>query len=175
MINQNTKTVLRRSYIVLFAVALAATALVYSIHDWFDYQLIGRLGLGHTAADAVCTFVIILLAFIGQRLVSLVLFRDMEVGSITANQELQDRIKRINGAAQDVVSELNQVHVFNDVVRGQMNMIIEETEKAAFDITERLQTIDEVVTRLNSFVDSISRESSDLLSRSEVVSYTTRS
>jgi len=163
----NTKTLLRRSSILLLAVGVAATLLVYFIHDWFDYQLMGRFGLSHAAADSVGTLVVILAAFVGQRLVSLLFFHDVDVGNITSNQELLDRIRRKNDAAGEVAAELKQVRTFNDVVRGQMDMIIKETEKAAFDIAERLQTIDQVVTRLNSFVDSTAQESTELLSRSE--------
>jgi methyl-accepting chemotaxis protein len=163
----NTKTLLRRSSIHLLVVGVAAIMVVYFIHDWFDNQLMGRFGLSHAAADSVGTFVVILAAFVGQRLVSLLLFRDMDVGNITSNQELLKRIKRKNDAAGEVAAELKQVRTFNDVVRGQMDMIIKETEKAAFDIAERLQTIDQVVTRLNSFVDGTVQESAELLNRSE--------
>ncbi len=167
MMDQNTKTVLGRSSVILLVVGVVATVLVYSIHDWFDYQLIGRFGLSHTMADAVGTLVIIFVAFVGQRLLSLALFRDMDVGNTKANHELQERVNRMNDAAKEVAAELKQVGTFNNVVRGQMNMIIEETEKAAFDIAERLQTIDQVVTRLSSFVDNITQESTDFLNRSE--------
>jgi len=70
-------------------------------------------------------------------------------------------------APEEVAVELAQMHTFNDVLRGQLEMIIEETEKAAFDIASRLQTIDEVVTRLNQFVDSTSAESAALVAQSE--------
>lgn len=143
------------------------TAMVYSIHDWFDYQLIGKFGMSHAAADSVGTLVIILAAFIGQRLISLVIFRDIDVGNSSTTQALQEKINRKSDAAGEVATELKQVTTFNDVVRGQMEMVIQETEKAAFDIADRLQTIDQVVTRLNSFVDTAAQESTDLLLRSE--------
>jgi methyl-accepting chemotaxis protein len=59
------------------------------------------------------------------------------------------------------------VGTYNDVVRNQLNLVIGETEKAAFDIASRLQTIDGVVTNLNTLVDSTSRESSELLAKTE--------
>lgn len=163
----NAKTVLRRSSAVLLGVGLAATLLVYLGHDWFDYHLFPLLGLGHRAADTLGTLAAILVAFVGQRLVSLAVFRDPDVGSSTANQELLKQIQLKNKAAAEVATELKQVRTFNDVMRGQMDMIVKETEKAAFDIAERLQTIDQVVTRLGGFVDNSTREASDLLARSE--------
>jgi methyl-accepting chemotaxis protein len=48
-----------------------------------------------------------------------------------------------------------------------MEMIVKESEKAAFDIASRLQTIDDVVTKLGSFVDQSSHESSDFLERAD--------
>jgi methyl-accepting chemotaxis protein len=165
--DSNASTVLRRSSAVLLGVAVVATLLVYSIHDWFDYQLMGNLGLSHGAADAAGTLLVVLAAFIGQHLVSFLVFHDVEVGSIRSNQELQQTINSRSDAAAAVAGELKQMHTFNDVLRGQMDTIIKETEKAAFDIAARLQTIDEVVTRLGSFVDSSTQESTDLLARSE--------
>jgi len=163
----NTKTVLRRSSALLLGVGVVATMSVYFVHDWFDSQLMGNLGLSHNAADTVGTLVVILAAFVGQRLLSLVVFRDLDVGAIASQQKLQQRIRSANDAAGEVAGELKQVRTFNDVLRGQMDMIVKETEKAAFDIAERLQTIDQVVTRLGGFVDSSTQESTDLLTRSE--------
>jgi len=163
----DTKIILRRSSALLLGVGLVVTVLVYSVHDWFDYQLMGRLGLSHNAADTVGTLVVILAAFGGQRLLSLIVFRDLAVGAITSRQKLQQQVRSANDAATEVAGELKQVRTFNDVLRGQMEMIVTETEKAAFDIAERLQTIDQVVTRLSGFVDSSTLESTDLLTRSE--------
>jgi methyl-accepting chemotaxis protein len=163
----NAKTVLRRSSAVLLGVGLTATVLVYFGHDWFDYHILPAFGLGHRAADTLGSLVVVLVVFVGQRLVSLAVFRDLDVGGITSHRELLQKIQSRNDAAAVVAAELKQVHTFNDVLRGQMDMIVKETEKAAFDIAERLQTIDQVVTRLGSFVDSTTQESTDLLTRSE--------
>ena len=44
-------------------------------------------------------------------------------------------------AALEVAQELDQVATFNNVVRGHLAVILAETEKASYDIVERLQTI----------------------------------
>jgi methyl-accepting chemotaxis protein len=49
----------------------------------------------------------------------------------------------------------------------QLQSVTEQTEKAAFDITTRLQTIDEVVTDLQQFVSVANAESAGSLSDSE--------
>jgi methyl-accepting chemotaxis protein len=56
---------------------------------------------------------------------------------------------------------------FNNVVRGQLNGVVKETEKAAFDIASRLQEIDDIISRLGTFVESTTTESNRLLSASE--------
>jgi methyl-accepting chemotaxis protein len=70
-------------------------------------------------------------------------------------------------AAEQVAVELRAVPGFNDVVRGQLNGVVAETEKAAFDIASRLQGIDDIITRLGSFVETTAAESNKLLTASE--------
>ena len=53
--------------------------------------------------------------------------------------------------------------VLAHVVRGQLNTIVNATEMAAFDITSRLQSIDETITRMSQFVDSSTHETNDLV------------
>jgi methyl-accepting chemotaxis protein len=59
------------------------------------------------------------------------------------------------------------VRTYNDVVRKQLELVVAETEKAAFDITSRLQTIDEVVGRLNHFVTTTTNESNEFQAAAE--------
>ena len=70
-------------------------------------------------------------------------------------------------SAVRVAQELRKVGGYNDVVRTQLNTVIGETEKAAFDIASRLQTIDGVVTNLSALVDTTTAESNQLLARTE--------
>ena len=86
-------------------------------------------------------------------------------------QSQQENTARLNNAyvstTEQVAEELHQVGTYNNVVRGQLDSVIKETERAAFDIASRLQTIDGVVTQLNSFVDTSSNESNEMLAQSE--------
>ena len=77
-----------------------------------------------------------------------------------------DAVTAGRGAVQ-VAQELRMVGSYNDVVRTQLNTVIGETEKAAFDIASRLQTIDGVVTNLTGLVDTTTAESNQLLARTE--------
>ena len=75
-----------------------------------------------------------------------------------------DHFRRIN---DEVSGELVQIHAFNEVLRGQLEKVIEQTESAACGISERLQAIDHVVTRLDHFVVGTTSESALLARNSE--------
>jgi methyl-accepting chemotaxis protein len=66
-----------------------------------------------------------------------------------------------------VQPELAEVEPFNRILVGQLQSVSEQTEKAAFDITRRLHTIDEVVTDLQRFVSEASSEAAGSVSESE--------
>ena len=66
-----------------------------------------------------------------------------------------------------MAKELSGVHAYNEVLSSQLNSVIQETEKAAYSITERLQAVDDVVTRLNHFVSTSSSESTQMVEDSE--------
>jgi methyl-accepting chemotaxis protein len=129
--------------------------------------LLPGLDISSRWGDAIGTMLIVMVLFIGQRLASLTFYRDwlFGIGKMQA-----DTIGRADGcavAARQVAGELDAMPGFNDVVRGQLNGVVTETEKAAFDIASRLQEIDEVVTRLNSYVDSNAAEATKLMNESE--------
>jgi methyl-accepting chemotaxis protein len=79
----------------------------------------------------------------------------------------EDKQSTFHSVANEVSGELSQVRDFNDVVRGQLKRVIDDTEKAAFNIVERLQTIDDVVTRLDRFVNTTSDQTTMLVRDSE--------
>jgi methyl-accepting chemotaxis protein len=168
MLEVTTKTKVQRAAVVFVAVAVVSAVVIYFGHDFFHNEILPALGLGHAFGDMLGSIVIILLAFIGQRLVSLAFFHDLDLGGTTAQVKLLDWMQLKGDAATEVANELKQIHTYNDVLRGQMANIVKETEKAAFAIAKRLETIDQVVIRLGSFVDNTTQESSSLMAQSEV-------
>ena len=66
-------------------------------------------------------------------------------------------------AAEQVVSELEQIPTYNNVLRQQLESIVAETEKAAFDIASQLQTIDQVVADLSVVVEKPSLDPDELV------------
>ena len=118
-------------------------------------------------AAAVGAFVLITAVTLAQAVVWLAAYRGYarQVESLQAASE--SRRDCFGKVSDEVCGELTQVHSFNEVVRGQLNGIIEATEKAAFSIAERLQTIDTVVSHLDHYVSGTSDEAARLVDDSE--------
>jgi methyl-accepting chemotaxis protein len=157
----------RRATNVFLVIAVTASTVVYFFNDDFHHTVLPALGLPSPLGDALGTFLIVLVAYLGQRLVSLALYKDVSLGQEQVAQAQAGRASTFVAAADQVGGELKQVRTFNGVVRGQLTTIVAETEKAAFDIASRLQEIDQVVTRLNQLVDASAQESQDLIAASE--------
>jgi methyl-accepting chemotaxis protein len=158
---------LRRSAITSLIVGLLAGLTVFFLNDLWHEKLLPMIGLGSAIGDAIGTFVVVLLSFFAQRLVSMALFRDWMLGMTKMQAQEAFRADSYIQAADQVGAELKEVKTFNNVVRGQLDTIVNETEKAAYDITSRLQGIDEIITRLSHFVDSSTQETNELITASE--------
>jgi methyl-accepting chemotaxis protein len=163
----NVKSLAIRSLIGFIAVAAGASAVMYFAHDGVHDTLTAVFGFSHPAADTVGMLIVIAVAGLTQGLISLAAYRDTLSG-LSSVQAIDDS-KRDNfhQVAVEVSGELNQVQAFNEVVRGQLQNVIESTEKAAFGIAERLQTIDTVVTQLDHYVSGTSNEAAQQVQDSE--------
>lgn len=161
------KIMFRRSLYVAIAVGLGAAIAVILLQDWFHHTLLPALSIAEPWGDAFGTFVIVLVVFASQHLVSAAVFRDWEYGLVRSEKEAVDRNGMVVAAAEQVADELRGVSNFNDVVRGQLNGVVSETEKAAFDIAGRLQGIDDIISRLGRYVENTTNESARLLQTSE--------
>ncbi|HTY04680.1 MAG TPA: methyl-accepting chemotaxis protein [Rhodocyclaceae bacterium] len=88
-------------------------------------------------------------------------------GNGAGGDRMRERLTELASVGEQVASELRMVRTYNDVLRKQLELVVAETEKAAFDITSRLQTIDEVATQLSQFVNTTTNESNELAGASE--------
>jgi len=158
---------LRRATLVAILVGLGASISVYFLHDWYHTTVLPMMGVSAALGDAIGTMIIVVLGFVTQRLLSIAIFRDWMLGMTKYNAEQAYRSDTFISVADQVSDELVQVKTFNDVVRGQLNTIVVETEKAAYDITSRLQGIDEIIMKLSHFVDSSAQETDQLITASE--------
>lgn len=157
---------LRRQILVFLLVGIGAALTVYFFNAWWVEDFLPSMGLKQNVGGALGSFLMITVAFLGQRLVSTAIYRDWLFGM----QNQQENTARLNSAylatTQQVTEELHQVGNYNNVVRGQLDTVVKETEQAAFDIASRLQSIDGVVTHLGSFVNTSSHESNEMLALS---------
>ena len=158
---------MRRATLLGLAVACVASIVVYFFNGWFHASLLPAMGLSPPLGDALGAFLIVATAFLTQRIASMTLFRDWMLGSSKREAEATMRADSYIAAADQVGAELSQVKTFNDVVRGQLGTIVTETEKAAYDITSRLQSIDEVISKLSGFIDASAHQTDKLISASE--------
>lgn len=158
---------LRRSLFVALSIAAAAALVVAGLHDWFHDTLLPYFDVQKPWGDALGTFVVVMFLFLVLRLISIGLYRDWLFGMGRAQADTIARADGYVAAAEQVAGELRFVPGYNDVVRGQLNAVVNETEKAAFDIASRLQGIDEIISRLNTYVQSTTSESNKLLAESE--------
>ncbi len=157
----------RRATLVFLVVGLGAGTTVYFLNEYFHQTLLPAMGLSSPLGDAVGTVLIVAAAYIGQRLVSFAFFKDTMLGLSHVEEDEARRVETYAKASEIVAAELKQVPTFNNLVRSQLETIVTETEKAAFDISSQLQTIDETVTYLSGFVDTSANESSEMVAASE--------
>mgnify|MGYP002776193449 CR=1 FL=1 len=158
---------LRRALLVALIVSLGTYLTIYFFNNWWHKVFAPSIGLGDPGADAFGGVLIVIVAYLAQRAVSLAFYKDMMFG--LSNQQKQDfsKVNDVETVGEEVAKELDGVRKYNDVLRQQLNGIIEATEKAAFDITNRLLAIDAVVTRLDGFVAQTAEDSSEIANNSE--------
>lgn len=158
---------LRRSALTFVIVAIGAATTVYFFNGWFHAVALPSVGLTAPFGDAIGTLVIVAATYLAQRLLSLAFYRDWLYGIQQQEHDGSERSASMVQVVDQVAEELNGVEKFNDVVKGQLQTITQETESAAFDITSRLQVIDEVVSRLSGFVEESTEQADQLATESQ--------
>jgi methyl-accepting chemotaxis protein len=158
----DTSQLTQRKLLVGLLLGLTIAGTVYLLSDVFH-----RLVSAGPLADASGSLLIVTVALLGQRLVSLAFYRDAMLGQNGVIRIDRGRIESFHKVADEVGGELRQVHELNAIVSGQLGGVIDTTEKAALAIVERLQTIDRVVTQLDRFVADTSIETESLARDSE--------
>ena len=153
------RQIMLRSIMVTLGVSVVTCWFVFLAHGWFHATLLPILGISVALGDAIGTMLAMLAALVGQLVVSRTLFNDEMFGVAHMQTRMREEREKIRLVATEVADELSSVKTFDDVVRGQLDNVVAQTEAAAFDMTQRLQTIDQVVSRLDGFVTRTTSES----------------
>jgi len=156
----------RALFVALF-VAASAFGTVYFLNDWFHEFFLREIGVASPFGDALGAVLIVIISYAAQRMVSYAFYRDMLFGLANEQRQVFGKVDNVETVGNEVASELDNVRSFNDVLRRQLNSIVQETEQAAYDIASRLQTIDGVVTDLESFVAKTSLVAQEIAEDSE--------
>lgn len=158
---------MKRTLLLTLLVAGSAALVIYFFHDDFHQTFLPGLGISPSVGDGIGVFLIVMLAFLAQRALSLAFYRDLQFGLAGPDPVLAGKLNDAEAMNAEIARELQSVRQYNEVLRQQLAHISQETEQAAFDITERLQAIDVVVTRLDSFVTDTAGRSSQIVNLSE--------
>ena len=147
---------INRLLLVVAVVSVGVFCTIYFGHSWFEGTFLPAIGIHAPVGAAVGGVLITLATFIAQRLVSFLFFRNWRLG-----------VETRAATARIVSDELSQLPQVNEVVRTQLESVMQETEKASFDIITRLTEIDSVVDKLNQLVEASAHISLDRITSSE--------
>ena len=161
------RQIMLRSIMVTLGVSVVTCWFVFLAHGWFHATLLPILGISVALGHAIGTMLAMLAALVGQLVVSRTLFNGEMFGVAHMQTRMREEREKIRLVATEVADELSSVKTFDDVVRGQLDNVVAQTEAAAFDMTQRLQTIDQVVSRLDGFVTRTTSESLQRIEDSE--------
>ncbi len=147
-----------RTLAVRISTSVLIALAVFLLHDWYHSDVTAFFGLSERVLDTFGTLGI-LLFFIGtQRLISKVFFKDAYMGMQKVLEDPRPHCPANKICKRIALPELNEIQPFNRMLVNQLLSVTEQTEKAAFDVTSRLQTIDDVVTELQQFVAAATAE-----------------
>lgn len=161
------KLILRRSLSLHAAVGLCAAVVVYFFNHEFNTIFLPMLGVDQAVGNAIGTVLVVSTTYLGVHLISVAVFKDQAYGLSEEELAYETNKHNFSAVGHEVATELRSVPTYSEVLRNQLVSVVEQTEKAAYDITDRLQSIDGVISRLSQFVTESSTESSDMAHHSE--------
>ena len=156
----------RRMAVNISAAALI-TLLVFALHQSFHEQLLGFLGISSRLGDTLGTLAILLFFVLLEYLISSIYFKDAYLGLRHELEDTRPRCPANKICKRIAVPELNAIKPFSTMLASQLRSVTAQTEKAAYEVTSRLHTIDEVVSELTQRVAAAASESASSALESE--------
>lgn len=152
----------RRSLITGVASVVTITLVHFLTHDWYH----AALGMSDRTVDTAAVAVVVVIFTAMQRALSAGLYRDTCFGIGPNLKDERVRCPSNKACRRIAVPELREVPAYTQVLSRHLVSVTEQTEHAACELTIRLQTIDEVVSELNSFVANEAAASESMSERS---------
>ena len=165
--NAQRKQLALRSVVVQLSAAASVALVWFFVHDWFDDELPALTGLSNSVSESLGVFLALLIFVIFQARLSTLLYKDPLLGMQATIEDPRSRCPANKICKRVAMPELKGIPPYNRMLVNQLRSVTEQTEKAAFDVTTRLQTIDEVVTELQQFVAGATAASTGSVSESE--------
>ena len=161
------KKLARRQLVVNVSAAALIALLVFVLHGPFHRELEALLGWSSRVSDTLGTLAILIFFSLLQHLLSFVYFKDVHFGLQKELDDTRPPCPSNHACKRLAVPELKEIKPFNTMLINQLHSVTEQTEKAAYDVTSRLHTIDQVVTDLTQFVALATSESASSAIESE--------
>jgi methyl-accepting chemotaxis protein len=148
----------QRQMLVGVVTAATCAAGVYLLHVPFHDWLHEAVGMQDKVADSVGTAVIVVISFLVNNLVSHAFFRDMTLGQRESQERLHQQMISSDAIIATAASDLAELPALTRLLNQQLHAVTEETERSAYNIMERLQAIDGVISELMTTVSSSAHE-----------------
>ncbi len=152
----------RRANLIFLLIALLTGFAVYCAHEIF-HAFTAEMGLDLRMVDTLGSVAIVLMSYFASRLLSMLIFRDLMLGSQQSAAERDLLAASLDNTRHHLAKELRSVHEVGKLKRGLLEQVTDETGKAAVAITGQLQLIDETMGRLKAVV-ARATQNSELLS-----------
>ncbi|MDN0085159.1 methyl-accepting chemotaxis protein [Crenobacter sp. SG2305] len=140
---------------------------VYFLYGWFDGALLPALGLSLPLGHAISAAMLIAATYAAACLALSLPFFKPSSGMPRHQEALVQASEQLSAVSEEVARELLSVPSYSDVLRNHLDNVVQQTEQAAYNITDRLQAIDGVIGHLSEFVTTSSSHSSQLVQNSE--------
>jgi methyl-accepting chemotaxis protein len=152
-----------RQMLVGVVTAFTCAAGVYLLHVPFHDWLHLTTTIQDKVADAAGTAVVVALSFLVNNLLSHAIFRDITFGQRESQERLLQQMNSSEAIIATAASDLAELPALTKLLNQQLHAVTVDTEQSAYNIMERLQAIDGVISELMTTVASGTREAEVML------------
>lgn len=157
----------QRQLIIALLTAAFCAAGVFLLHGPFHDLLQQAVGMSSRVADTIGTTAVVLLGFLIGNRASVALFKDDALGMRTVQRQLDQKLSGNEELINSAVTDLGDLPTLTKLLNEQLHAITVETERSAYSILERLQSIDGVINDLMATVTAGAKEEEVMIDSGE--------